>query len=161
MHHITHQFTTVFALFYDVCITVLGTFGNLTTIIDAIDFEPWKGLYPEHDNDKGSAVWDPTPLHDSHTGAVWVFFNGPGRVAGDCTAFLCSTWTSKSTDNGLTWVTRNVSTECQRDSGYQGPGSISPGNGHGIQLSSGELVVPMYGGNPYGASLCISHDHGE
>ena len=27
-------------------------------------------------------------------------------------------------------------------------------------MSTGELVVPMYGGEPYGASLCVSRDHG-
>ena len=50
----------------------------------------------------------------------------------------------------------------QRGAGYEGPGSVSPGNGHGIQLSTGELVIPMYGGalGRYGASLCISRDHG-
>ena len=47
--------------------------------------------------------------------------------------------------------------------GNTGPGGNSPGNGHGIQLSTGELVVPMYGGPPsaYSASLCVSRDHGK
>ena len=138
------------------------TFGNLTTIIDAVDFAPWKGKNPEKANDKGNAVWDPTPLWDSHTDTVWLFFNGPAREGDDCTAYECSTWASYSTDKGRSWQTRNISTECQRNAGYEGPGSISPGNGHGIQLSTGELIIPMYGGavGIYGASLCISRDHG-
>ena len=36
----------------------------------------------------------------------------------------------------------------------------SAGNGHGVQLSSGRLVVPMYAGSPAGASTCFSDDHG-
>ena len=57
--------------------------------------------------------WDPTPLWDSHTDTVWLFFNGPAREGGDCAAYLCSTWASHSTDKGLSWQTRNVSTECK------------------------------------------------
>ena len=89
------------------------SFGRLTTLIDAVDFPPWKGLNPEAANDKGPAVWDPTPLWDRLTDTVWLFFNGPGRVGRDCHAGLCSTWASCSTDKGVSWETRNVTTECQ------------------------------------------------
>ena len=34
------------------------TFDKLRTIIDAVDFPPWKGANPESANDKGNAVWD-------------------------------------------------------------------------------------------------------
>jgi hypothetical protein len=73
------------------------SFGKLVTLIDAVDFAPWRVLNPEAANDRGSAVWDPTPLWDSVTDTVWVFFNGPGRVGSDCHAGLCSTWASSST----------------------------------------------------------------
>ena len=58
------------------------TWGNLTTILDALDFEPWKALDAESRPDTGNAVWDPTPLYDAHRGRVWVFFGGPGFLAG-------------------------------------------------------------------------------
>ena len=63
----------------------------------------------------------------------------------------------------VTWSTKNVTNECQGGRGSHGPGSNSPGNGHGIQLSTGELVIPMYGGDvgSYGASLCVSRSHGQ
>ena len=63
----------------------------------------------------------------------------------------------------VTWSTKNVTNECQGGRGSHGPGSNSPGNGHGIQLSTGELVIPMYGGDvgSYGASLSVSRSHGQ
>ena len=98
------------------------------------------------------------------TDTVWVFFNGPARVGADCNArFLCSTWASKSTDKGFSWSTRNVTAACQRprNSTDWSKGSNTPGNGHGIQLTTGQLIVPMYGGQPQGASLCYSDNHGQ
>ena len=66
-------------------------------------------------------------------------------------------------DNGATWTeAKNMTTQCQRPGPK--PGSFAgntPGNGHGVQLSTGRLVVPMYGGTPAGASICYSDDHGQ
>eukprot|EP01052_Picozoa_sp_SAG31_P025977 SAG31_NODE_2318_length_5944_cov_17.470488_2_plen_1296_part_00 len=138
------------------------SFGALTTIIDARDFEPWKRFDTEAGGDRGNAVWDPTPLYDRQTSTVWLFFNGPGREGADCAAGLCSTWASKSTNFGISWTTKNVTASCQRrrNSTDWSKGSNTPGNGHGIQLSNGMLIVPMYGGQPQGASLCYSNSHG-
>ena len=58
-----------------------------------------------------------------------------------------------------------MTTHCQRSAGSSGGGGAStpfagntPGNGHAVQLASGRLVVPMYGGTPAGASTCYSDD---
>jgi hypothetical protein len=52
--------------------------------------------------------------------------------------------------------------QCQRPGARVGlRAGNSPGNGHGVQLSSGRLVMPMYAGAPAGASICYSDDHGK
>lgn len=70
-------------------------------MLDALSFPPWKNLDAEAKPDNGNAIWDPTPVWDSHTDTVWFFFNGPGREAADCINGMCSTWATKSTDKGL------------------------------------------------------------
>ena len=91
-------------------------------------------------------------LWDSATDTVWLFFNGPGREDADCQAGLCSTWETHSTDKGASWTTpTNMTLQCQRPGARAGlRAANTPGNGHGVQLSSGRLVVPMYGGVPAG-----------
>ena len=42
------------------------TWEGLTTILDALDFPPWKALDAEAKPDNGNAVWDPTP------GKFWI-----------------------------------------------------------------------------------------
>ena len=83
------------------CVLVDGgqSWGPLTNILDALSFGPWKAIDAESSPDDGNAVWDPTPLWDSHTGTTWLFFNGPGREAADCASGLCSTWSMQSTGN--------------------------------------------------------------
>eukprot|EP01048_Picozoa_sp_COSAG05_P029156 COSAG05_NODE_9439_length_623_cov_0.935115_1_plen_155_part_10 len=132
--------------------------GQLTTILDALSFSAWKGIDAESRPDDGNAVWDPTPLWDAYTRTVWLFFNGPGRENADCAAGICSTWSMQSTDLGKSWSTaKNMTTQCQRPGPTPGTfAANTPGNGHGVQLSTGRLVVPMYGGVPAGASMCYS-----
>ena len=149
-----------------------STWEPLVTILDALSFPPWKSLDAESAPDNGNAAWDPTPLWDKDTGTVWLFFNGPGRERADCDAGACSTWETHSTDVGSTWtIAKNMSMQCQRKGALAGGlAGSSPGNGHGVQLSSGRLVVPMTDGPPTwgdgngtgkaGASMCYSDDHG-
>ena len=69
---------------------------KLTTILDAVDFPPWKDVRAESKvywprenltfGDAGNAIWDPTPLWDRETDTVFLFFNGPGREGADCDA---------------------------------------------------------------------------
>ena len=67
-----------------------------------------------------------------------------------------------SADRGKSWSDAvNMTAQCQRVGPYFGRAGNTPGNGHGVQLSSGRLVVPMYGGSPAGASTCFSDDHGK
>jgi hypothetical protein len=60
-----------------------------------------------------------------------------------------------------------MTTVCQRPGGKPGTyAGNSPGNGHGVQLSTGRLVLPMYGGDSFngalaGATICYSDDHGK
>jgi len=147
-----------------------SSWGQLTTLLDAIDFPPWKKISATGKPDNGNAIWDPSPLWDSKTDTVWLFFNGPGRegsgpggLNGDCLAGLCSTWETHSTDKGISWTTpANMTLQCQRPGVRAGSrAGNSPGNGHGVQLSSGRLVVPMYSGDPPSASVCYSDDHGK
>lgn len=143
------------------------TWGQLRTILDAVSFPPWSKVNATAKPDTGNAVWDPTPLWDARTGKVWLFFNGPGRENPDCAVGLCGTWAMSSIDLGVTWSPAvNMTAKCQRPGPIPGFfASNTPGNGHGVQLSSGRLVVPMYGGLPAathaGASICFSDDGGE
>lgn len=131
------------------------TWGPLRTIVDALEAEFWRGISVSTHN----AVWDPTPVHDAATGRTWLFFNGPGRRGSDPQA----TYAMHTDDGGTSWsVPLNMSASCQQ------PGHVaatrlngaSPTDGHGVQLSSGRLIIPMYAGSPPGAYMCYSDDHG-
>ena len=110
----------------------------------------------------GCAVWDPTPVVDEVTGEVHVLF---GRSTTSCVpgptynthaaGQRADLWIMTSRDLGATWsAARNVTAECSTPYG----GGVTGSEGKGIQLSSGELIVPLYnvptaGG---GQGLCIS-----
>eukprot|EP00038_Savillea_parva_P014906 m.12358 g.12358 ORF g.12358 m.12358 type:complete len:569 (-) comp2940_c1_seq1:138-1844(-) len=131
------------------------TWGPLVTLIDAISY--WPNVTANKSPDNGNAIWDPTPLFDATTGRAFVFFNGPGRRE----LSLAYTTMGWSDDDGVTWAFRNVTSACQRAGLMAGSrAGNTPGNGHGVQLASGRLVVPMYAGTPAGASICYSDDHG-
>lgn len=133
----------------------------LRNIFDAIGDPRWKHIDADNGVDTGNAIWDPTPLWDATTDTVWVFFNGPGREREDCSRGWCSTWAMSSADRGVSWSDAvNLTGQCQREGNFFGRAGNTPGNGHGVQLSSGRLVVPMYAGSPAGASTCFSDDHG-
>ena len=85
------------------------------------------------------------------------------RYIDDVIAIEGQTWFGRSKDMGDTWIWTNATLSCQRQ-GEGGPGTRSantPGGGHGVQLSTGRLVIPKYAGTPFGVSICYSDDHGD
>jgi sialidase-1 len=114
--------------------------------------------------DGRSAIWDPTPVA-SRTGTVFVFFSRshytphPAPPLHYNTTGRVDAWMLRSTNRGVTWgALENVTDQCA--CGYKDSTSLpntgtnplqNPGapagaftGGHGIQLSSGRLIVPVY-----------------
>ena len=96
----------------------------------------------------GCAVWDPTPVVDKMTGEVHVFFGRsktscvvPGHTHGAGSGgWRDDLWVMTSSTFGATWSEpRNVTAECSTPYG----GGVTGSEGHGIQLASGELIVPL------------------
>lgn len=124
----------------------------------------------------GCAVWDPTPVVDNRTGTIYVFFGRsksscPWNGGTDWGGRRADVWLMKSTDIGRTWSEpRNMSSSCS-NSTPPAPGSLpgssygpvdTPSGGHGVQLSTGDLLVPVYGIAPFGGQgLCKSSDGGD
>jgi hypothetical protein len=118
--------------------------GPLSRVVNPNTWWPPAHFPTQH----GSAVWDITPVFDRDTGEIFVLFAGPGRQLGEQTdIFVIS-----SRDYGLTWgAPVNISGTCG--------GSLTPGDGAGVQISTGRLIVPLYGA--HGISICYSDDHGK
>ena len=120
--------------------------GPLSRAVDVDAVFPPSRFPTQH----GSAVWDITPVFDRDTKEVFVFFAGPGRQAGERTDI----YALSSTDSGSSWgAPANLSGSCA-----PGGGSLTPGDGAGMQVSTGRLIVPLYGA---GISVCFSDDHGR
>ena len=111
----------------------------------------------------GCAVWDPTPVVDHTTQEVHVFF---GRSTTSCLGgqqsggYRDDLWVMTSSDLGSTWSKpRNVTAECSTPYG----GGVTGSEGHGIQLASGMLIVPLYNVPTAhgGQGTCTSTDHGK
>jgi sialidase-1 len=106
--------------------------------------------------------WDPTPVYDRSTGRVIMMTTlsrtQAGRYAGELSA-----WTLSSKDLGSTWdaAPRNISSQVWSDQWRMG----TPSNGHGIQLASGRLLMPVYvriaGDGSEKSSTFFSDDHGQ
>eukprot|EP01044_Picomonas_judraskeda_P013251 COSAG03_NODE_1981_length_3263_cov_4.269595_2_plen_611_part_00 len=115
----------------------------LARVVDANASWPRTRFPTQH----GSAVWDITPVFDRDTRNIFVMFSGPGRQLGEQADVFCVS----SQDMGLTWGTPvNLSSAC-------GSGR-TPGDGSGVQVSTGRLIVPLYGA---GITICFSDDHGK
>ena len=133
------------------------TWSNITVLFDANFSWPASEFHSAHSN----SVWDPTPVFDRMTGKTFIFFAGPGRVP--ATDSRLDIIMISSTDLGLSWsVPVNVSSSCMRsgtnpkfDGGLSGN---TPADGCGMQMSTGRLVIPMYGA---WSSTCYSDDNGK
>lgn len=110
-------------------------------------FEPLQVVYNASAHGMGG-VWDPTPIYERETGAVFVFF--AISAAGDSQGHRISWAAAVTTDGGLHWQLRNMSSQCVPTSKVETCFS----GGHGTQLSNGRLVIPMY--NLPGFSTCYS-----
>ena len=121
--------------------------------------------------DGGCAVWDPMPVVDNRTGAIHLFFS---RSTSSCKGTASTgrrgptdkadMWVMTSTDLGQSFgPPTNLTMNCSYPYGHGAIGSKLhgwvPSGGHGIQLSTGELVAPTY--NNAGQGLCISSDSGR
>ncbi len=98
---------------------------------------------------------NPCPVYDSETKRLWLSFNLDN----------CSLWVTYSEDNGETWSEpKDVTREA-----FEGVEDywqhIAAGPGHGIQLSTGRLIVPcdhrLNNDGGFFSMLVVSDDHGE
>jgi hypothetical protein len=108
---------------------------------------------------------------DQATGTVFLFYNQSFRDAGNtgCSADRSRLYFRKSTDAGLHWTAPTELTGLFANNA-QGWTQHGPTPGHGIQLDSGRLLMPLthrreFLGNPvparrYGVSMVYSDDHG-
>lgn len=93
-------------------------------------------------------IGDALPVYDAFNGKVHLVFTRDNREA----------WLTHSSDGGETWeAPRNIS-----DVAVRGQGNDFVGTGHdgGLQLKSGRLLVPMYGGGGDTSFVLASDDHG-
>jgi hypothetical protein len=131
----------------------------LRTLVDAKAFFATE----EKPTLRSPVIRNPTPVHDASSGATFVFFSGPGSSPSDPRKWV---WMMRSDNGGRDWgAPRNITSECQYSAGVRWP-HATPGGGHGIQLASGKLAVPMYAlGNQSdaenGVALCASDDGGD
>ncbi len=118
----------------------------------------------------GATVGNPCPVVDRQTGTIWLFFNwNPAEdnedkiLAGEGARGI---FVTSSADDGVTWAPPTDLTSVLKPGNWTW---YANGPGHGIQLSSGRLVVPcnhaeLRAGRepgPYCCHIVFSDDHGE
>ena len=115
---------------------------------------------------------NPCPVVDETDGTIWLPFCKSPRddeTGGDLIVWGKSSrthWITCSRDDGVTWAEPTEITSDVRDLSWT---SVATGPGHGIQLSSGRLIVPchhMVGvdfewSDPSHSHLMLSDDHGS
>ncbi|XP_075386223.1 sialidase-4 [Tenrec ecaudatus] len=110
----------------------------------------WGGLHVlETAALEGHRSMNPCPVHEAHTGTVFLFFiavrgQTPEAVqiaTGRNAARLCCV---TSQDSGLTWGSARDLTAEAVGSAEQDWATFAVGPGHGVQLRSGRLLVPAY-----------------
>lgn len=97
--------------------------------------------------DAGSdTAGNPAPVVDAHTGTIHLIFCINNRTV----------WVTESKDDGATWTTPREITASVKQPGWTW---YATGPCHGIQLSSGRLLIPCdHTGH---AHVIYSDDHGE
>lgn len=98
---------------------------------------------------------NPCLVHDKDTGFLWLAF----------TLDNLSLWVTHSRDHGATWAEpRDITAEAFDDASAAW-GHVASGPGHGIQTSSGRLILPCDHQFPnnggYFSMLVVSDDHGK
>ena len=119
--------------------------------------------------DDGMTCGNPCPVVDESTGTIWLPFCknlGDGNegliVQGEAPRTV---WMTKSDDDGLSWAEPVEITDDVKAPSWTW---YATGPGHGIQLTSGRLLVPcdhivgegLTKGDPYHSHLVYSDDHG-
>ena len=122
----------------------------------------------------GSAIFDPTPVYDGTTGEVFLFFQlSPWALNTASTQRKPghAIFVMSSTDAGASWTAPKNLTYLYDGSQAKAVGVVcdasdtswceqDPAGGHGIQLSSGRLLVPSYHANGQSCIL-YSDNHGK
>lgn len=127
-----------------------GDHGDLDLVLRrSIDggktWRPMQLIYEEGDTAK-ITIGNPCPVVDRSTGTVWLPFCRNNRRV----------FITRSTDDGKSWA---KPTEITGDVKKPEWGWYGTGPGHGIQLGSGRLVIPSYGGGQ--SFIFYSDDHGK
>ncbi len=111
---------------------------------------------------------NPAPVVDQSTGTIWLPFNKNLGDKGE--GFIKqgkaprTVWVTHSTDDGATWSKPVEITKTTKKKHWRW---YATGPGHGIQLSSGRLLIPCdysdheYGGHPFCSHVILSDDHGK
>ena len=113
---------------------------------------------------------NPAPVVDRDTGTIWLLFCRNYRHGDE--AMICegraprTVWVTHSDDDGATWSQPREITPQVKPGGWSW---YATGPGHGIQLSSGRLVIPcdhivFRDGNrqdPHHSHVVYSDDHGR
>ena len=115
---------------------------------------------------KSCQFWDPTPIVDHATGTVFLMtsrsyaHHGWTNVESRMQSQM-DMWLLRSTDAGISWSSapENITEQVWSDTQHL----PTPANGHGIQTSTGRLIMPTYvrpAGNCESAVI-YSDNHGQ
>ena len=97
------------------------------------DWDPPKVFYSNSSSTDWHTIGDALPIYDRNTKAIHLIFTRDNTDA----------FAARSDDHGVTWsIPRNISSTAVHT---RGP-FVGTGHAGGIQLASGRLIVPMYGG---------------
>eukprot|EP01048_Picozoa_sp_COSAG05_P010260 COSAG05_NODE_892_length_6724_cov_32.630491_2_plen_438_part_00 len=129
------------------------TFGNLSVIVDVPAV--WGAKAASDGSSMGGTASDPTPVVDSKTGEILLFFgftnasmehathHGTGPVYEYAWFYpdAKQSYVVSSTSMGLSWSQPTTVASLGAHSPLCG---VGPAGGHGVQLASGKLLVPGY-----------------
>jgi hypothetical protein len=125
----------------------------------------WSPMKVIEDPGDGWSAANPAALVDRPTGRIWLFYlrSKPGRntetarPGTDDSQILART----SDDNGVTWSEPIDLTTVSRDMADPKWRCSVVGPGGGIQTRDGQLAVPVWRFEPWGAFAMFSEDHGR
>jgi hypothetical protein len=112
---------------------------------------------------EGQSWANPTVVQDTITGVIFLFYALNHENRGSEVFYI------KSNDDGLTWTRPNDVTKLFKNNSNEWTFHL-PGPGHGIQLTDGRLIVPVWhrkdisfpaAKRNYGVNCIYSDDHGR